>query len=145
MATKPYTLLLVDDSEEILMALEAAFLDSPYEVIVTTNPLKAYSIIENQHVDLVVSDIEMPNMTGIELLRKIKAYNGMIRVIIITGYITVNNTLNVFRYGAEDLFFKPVNLREVRGAVDAAARRLDRVHQLLAETAAHSRRSADGQ
>ena len=50
----------------------------------------------------------------------------------ITGYITINNTLNAFRYGANDIFFKPFkDMQDLIDAVDAAARKLNRINEIL--------------
>ena len=137
MPEKPYKVLIFDDSKAVLTALEAAFAKSSFDTQTINNPVAAYEKIEKEHIDIVISDIEMPDMNGLDLLRKIKSHNGMIQVIIITGYITINNTLNAFRYGAENLFFKPVNPDEIVSAANAAAEKLSRVRSLLAEAAAY--------
>lgn len=130
---KPYKVLIVDDSKAILASLLSAFAKTPYEVKSFTNPVKAYQMVEDENFNIVVSDIEMPEMNGLDLLRKIKNHNGMIQVIIMTSYIKVNNTLNAFRYGASDLVFKPFEPQEIVDAVHAAAAKLDRVNTLLAQ------------
>ncbi len=131
--TKIYKVLLVDDSVHILKLLEAGFSKTPYTVKAVSDPVQAYELIQKENFNIVVSDIEMPKLNGLELLKKIKNYNGMIQVVIITGFITINNTLNAFRYGAENLFFKPLDVNEVIGAVDLCATKLDRVNFLLDE------------
>jgi DNA-binding NtrC family response regulator len=74
----------------------------------------------------------MPEMDGLTLLRKIKNFNGTIQVIMITGYLTINNTLNAFRYGANDIFFKPFKeIREIIDAIEEAAKKLDRINEIL--------------
>ncbi|MFZ5776083.1 MAG: response regulator [Thermodesulfobacteriota bacterium] len=129
---KPYKLLIVDDSTSVLLALADAFASTPYVVTTCNNPLKAYETIENEHIDIVISDIMMPEMDGLTLLRKIKNFNGLTQVIMITGYININNTLNAFRYGANDIFFKPIqDTGELIRAVDAAAAKLDRINTIL--------------
>lgn len=135
MPERRYKLLIVDDSKAILAGLSRAFRKTPYEVVTVDNPMEAYDLIQDRHFDIVISDIEMPEMNGLELLRKIKNYNGMIQVIIFTGYITINNTLNAFRYGAFDLFFKPVADDVLVAAVDQAAARLNRINNLIEEVA----------
>ncbi|MEW6500965.1 MAG: response regulator transcription factor [Thermodesulfobacteriota bacterium] len=129
---KRYRVLIVDDSKSVLKALEDAFADSNFLVTATANPLTAYEMVENEHFDIVISDIMMPEMDGLTLLRKIKNFNGMIQVIMITGYITINNTLNAFRYGANDIFFKPFeDVGEIIQAAEAAAAKLDRINAIL--------------
>ncbi|HIJ78000.1 MAG: response regulator [Desulfobulbaceae bacterium] len=127
-----YKLLIVDDDAQVLNLLELAFMDSPYQVSTCNDPVKAYQRIENEHFDIVITDIQMPQMDGLTLLRKIKNFNGMIQVLIMTAHMTINNTLNAFRYGAVDIFFKPFeNLDELLQATDNIALRLNRVHSIL--------------
>ena len=129
---RKYKVLIVDDSTSILKALARAFAETPYDVTTCNDPVKSYEMIEDEHFDIVISDIMMPELDGLSLLRKIKNYNGTIQVIMITGYITINNTLNAFRYGANDIFFKPFkNMRDLIDAVDAAARKLNRINEIL--------------
>lgn len=128
-----YTVLIVDDSEHFLELLETGFSRTQYIVKAVSDPQLAFRIIQKENIDIVVSDIEMPELNGLDLLKKIKSYNGMIQVVIITGYLTINNTLNAFRYGAENLFFKPLNVKDVIHAVDMCAEKLDRVNALLDE------------
>lgn len=132
MAEKKYRILAIDDSPSILKALEDVFAQTTYEFTSCNNPRQAYEMIENNHFDIVISDIMMPELDGLTLLRKIKNFNGTVQVIMITGYITINNTLNAFRYGANDIFFKPLkDTKKLVRAVDEAAKKLDRIRQLL--------------
>lgn len=129
---KKYRLLLVDDSQSVLTALEYAFRSTDFQVTATQNPLAAYEMIENQHFDIVISDIMMPEMDGLTLLRKIKNFNALIQVIMISGFITINNTLNAFRYGANDIFFKPFDdIIDIVRAAEAAVSKLDRINEIL--------------
>ncbi|MDH4321591.1 MAG: response regulator [Desulfobulbaceae bacterium] len=132
MQTRQYKLLIVDDSRSILHKLGELFANTAYETTTVDDPLKAYKMIEDEQFHIVISDIVMPKMDGLTLLRKIKNYNGMIQVLMITGDITINNTLNAFRYGAADIFFKPIeDLQELVAAVDAIAAKLDRINAIL--------------
>ena len=134
MTEKQYRLLIIDDDDFILSTLELAFENTPYLVTTVNNPFKAYSMIEESHFDIVISDIVMPGMDGLTLLEKIKDYNGMIQVIMLTGEITVNNTIKAFRKGAVDIFFKPLEtMGQIVTAVDEAAKKLDRVNAILSK------------
>ncbi|MFA6901212.1 MAG: response regulator [Desulfurivibrionaceae bacterium] len=127
-----YKILLVDDDPQVLSLLELAFSATPYHVRSTTDPVQAYQFIENEHFDIVITDIQMPQLDGLSLLKKIKNFNGMIQVIVITAHMTINNTLNAFRYGAVDIFFKPFDdIQELVTATDAIALRLNRVNSIL--------------
>ena len=129
-----YKILTVDDSRAILTKITSFLEKRPeYEVTGVSDPVEAYALVENEHFDVVICDIEMPQMSGLELLRKIKNFNGAIQVIVITGYITVNNTLDAFRYGAADLFFKPIKLKALGKAVEMSIDRLNHIEDLLHE------------
>ncbi len=128
-----YKVLIIDDSEHILKLLAAGFSRTSYIVETVEDPVVAFELIQKENFNIVVSDIEMPNLNGLELLKKVKNYNGMIQVVIITGHITINYALNAFRYGADNLFFKPLDINEIIGAVDICAAKLDRVNYLLDE------------
>ena len=133
-------ILIIDDSETILYKLKKAFLNTPYYIETITNPVKAFQKIQNEHFDIVISDIVMPEMDGLTLLRKIKAYNGMIQILIMTAHITIHNTLNAFRYGASDILFKPFrDTDDVVKAVDTVTVKLDRVNSILRKIAKEKR------
>ena len=127
-------LLVVDDDDFMLSSIELAFLGGPYEVTAVNDPFKAYQMIENQSFNIVICDIVMPGMDGLTLLEKIKNFNGMIQVIMITADITVNNAITAFRKGAIDIFFKPFKkVDDLVAAVDAAVNKLNRVNAILRE------------
>lgn len=136
MPASGYKLLIVDDSKSILYKLAEAFADTDYQVTTVDDPLAAYRLIEDEQFHIVISDIVMPGMDGLTLLRKIKNFNGMIQVLMITADITISNTLNAFRYGAADIFFKPIeDMDELIRAVDAIAVKLDRINAILRKLA----------
>ena len=133
MTKQKYKVLIIDDSKAILEHLAAVFKKGGYTVKTMDNPVRAFELIQRESFKIVITDIEMPEMNGLELLKKIKSYNGMIQVVVISGYLTIHNTLNAFRYGAENLFFKPIDINGLIRAVDACAAKLDRVNDLLRE------------
>ncbi len=131
MTATDYKVLIIDDSVSTLKLLEMKLQHKPYIVKTEPDPIIALELIQKENFNIVISDIQMPGMNGLVLLKKIKSYNGMIQVVMITGYLTINNTIDAFRYGAENIFFKPLDVDEVMGAVDMCAVKLDRVKHLL--------------
>ena len=130
--TKSYRILIVDDEQHILDALEAAFLTTDLDIYTTDNPNRALEMIKETHFHVVISDIAMPQMNGLVLLRKIKEYNSFIQVIIITGYITITNALNAFRYGASDCFFKPFeDTDQIIDAMYNCIKKMERINNFL--------------
>ncbi len=127
-----YNILIIDDENEILDALESAFLMTDYEVHLSDNPLTALGMIKKKHFHVIICDIAMPQMSGLELLKKIKEYNAFIQVVMITGHITIQNALNAFRYGATDCFFKPFeNPDDIINSVSECIQKIERINAFL--------------
>jgi DNA-binding NtrC family response regulator len=106
------TVAIVDDDIEITGMLEK-FLkrNENYRVIVYNNPLTALSSIDIK-VDLILLDIMMPQMNGLDFLPKIKEKHPKINVIMMTAYSTLDKVLDSHRYGAEHYLMKPFDSLE---------------------------------
>jgi DNA-binding NtrC family response regulator len=118
-------ILFVDDEEEITSTLRRYFSFQGYKVDVANDPYTALRKIHKENFLIVVSDIAMPGMSGVELLSRIKSYNGMIQVIMITGYVTLENILSCLRLGADDCFLKPLDdMESLRLTIDEAVAKL---------------------
>lgn len=127
-------LLVVDDESEVTEAIVKALTLEGYDVTGTTNPVEALEMIKKGNFMIVISDIQMPEMRGTELLKEIKSYNGMIQVIIITGFVTIDNILTCLELGANDCFFKPIKMKgELLKAVKTAVAKLERWEQVINE------------
>ena len=119
-------LLIVDDEVEITEMLCRHFRLTGYSVLGAKNGLEALSIMSEKYVDVLISDIIMPKMNGVDLLREVRKQYPMVRVIMITGYVTLENALACMRLGAETCVFKPFNsLTELETAVGNAIAILD--------------------
>lgn len=128
-----FKILIVDDEKDITTTLKRYFTFEGYSVDTTNDPYTALKLINDDNYLIVISDIAMPGMTGIELLSRIKKYNGMIQVIMITGFVTLDNILTCLRLGADDCFLKPLsNLDELKGSVDEAIGKLTKWKRLMA-------------
>jgi DNA-binding NtrC family response regulator len=127
-------LLIVDDEEAITKSLGRYFRLEGYDVLTSNSPYEALRLVHRENVMVVISDIAMPGMTGVELLRRVKEHNGMVQVIMVTGYVTLDNILTCLRLGADDCFIKPLtDLEQVRTAVDQALEKLRKWHRLMVE------------
>ncbi len=104
------TILIADDEKNILSGLKAAFELENYKVITAENGLEAWNAVNSSDVDLVITDLRMPVMTGDELVRKIASAYPRLPVIVLTGHGTVENAVESMRDGAVDFFTKPVDL-----------------------------------
>lgn len=125
-------LLIIDDEKDITDSLERYFRLEGYQVFTTNDPLQATELIDKNNIKVVISDIVMPGLNGVDLLRNIKESNGIVQVIMITGYATINNLLSCLRNGASDCIFKPFdNLDELSNAVKEAVRKLEKWNHIL--------------
>ena len=105
------TILVVDDDEGICNLLHAGIQMAGFRCFTTQSPARALSMLDEQPVDVVVADIKMPEMSGIELAHIIKArYKA--DVIIMTGFIEDFNYEDIVKQGASDFLQKPVRIAE---------------------------------
>ena len=103
------TILLVDDEEGIRKVLSIALEDAGYQVLTAENGVDALKIFEKVHPPIVLTDIKMPEMDGIELLRKIKQDSAHTEVIIITGHGDLDLAIKSVKFEATDFVTKPIN------------------------------------
>lgn len=104
------TILITDDEVNIVSGLKYAFEDEGYTVLSANNGLEAWHLVNTNAVDLVITDLRMPEMDGYELIRKISASYPMLPIIVITGHGTIETAVETMRDGAVDFFTKPVDL-----------------------------------
>lgn len=119
-------LLIVDDEKEIRNMLYNHFDFMGYQIKTSENGEKALSLMEKEKFDIVISDIMMPKMDGIDLLRSVKKNYPMVHFIVISGYVTLENALACMRHGADTFIFKPIkDMSELENAVKNAEKSLD--------------------
>ncbi len=121
-------ILVVDDQESVRTVLTQVLEDDGFAVTEAANAEQALKLIKSQPFALVITDIVMPGMTGIELLQKIKRLSPETQVIIMTSYATLETAITALRYGAYDYFFKPFKDIELVSA--ATARAIEKVRLL---------------
>jgi len=105
-----FRLLIVDDEKNIREGLAAALEMDGYEVVTACDGTEGWRRFEKGDIDLVITDLRMPGLSGEELLAKIGAEVPGTPVIILTGHGTVENAVSAMRNGAYDFLSKPVNL-----------------------------------
>jgi DNA-binding NtrC family response regulator len=121
-------LLLVDDDPAILVALEFHFLRSNFEVRTAASAEEALGMLHEYRPDVVLTDVQMGGMSGLELLDAVNQGMPEVDVIVITGYEDMRTTIGAIRSGAYDYLVKPVDLDQLELVVnrclrDRAARR----------------------
>lgn len=105
--TEKQRILLIDNEEGLCRMMEQVLLDSGYLVRTNTNPVQAMEEFSPGAWDLVITDIKMPGMTGLEVLQRVKEKCRDLPVIIITAYATVEMSIQALRKGAYDMLTKP--------------------------------------
>lgn len=107
------TILFVDDEESILEVASEYFLQKDYDVITAMNGEDALEVLGKKDVDCCFTDINMPGMDGLELAEHIRDIDMTIPVIVMTGYPSLENTINTLKNGVVDFLIKPVNLEQM--------------------------------
>ncbi len=115
--------LVIDDEIHMCESLCEILESEGLEALHSTDPVKALGTLSEKKVDLVFLDIKMPEMSGIDLLKYMKAAAPAVPVIIITGYPSVDNIVQSMKLGASNVFAKPPNIetlvREVKMLLDS--------------------------
>jgi two-component system nitrogen regulation response regulator NtrX len=127
------SILVVDDEPTILQSLSGLLSDEGFEVETASNGYEALKIIETQSPDLVLLDIWMPGIDGIETLKEIKKESPHIQVIMITGHGTIETAIKASKLGAFDFIEKPLSIDEVIVTINNALnfRRLEEENRYL--------------
>ncbi|ADD68489.1 response regulator receiver protein [Denitrovibrio acetiphilus DSM 12809] len=117
--TKDINVMIVDDEREILKMLETAFRKSEFKSVKSFyNPVEAVRAYDGSNFDVVLLDIMMPEMDGIEVLNKLKEKNKNVKVIMMTAYSTLDRVLKSHKIGADHYILKPFrNLRDVEAKI----------------------------
>lgn len=106
------TIMIVDDEKIICDFLCEALGDS-YKVISAQNTQEAMSLLDTSEIDVVITDLKLPDGSGIDILRHAKACDKFIEVVIMTGFATVDSAAKAINLGASLYLIKPINLEEL--------------------------------
>ena len=126
-------ILVLDDEPSILEILGQFLSDEGYECTLCESALKALQILERQQFELLITDLKMPEMHGIEVVQHAKRKDRDMAVVVVTALLEVNSAIKALRVGADDYILKPFNLSEISVSVERA---LDR-RRLVMENRSH--------
>jgi signal transduction histidine kinase len=118
------TILLVDDEKDIRDVLCLPLSDLGYDVLQAENGEEALCLFERRHPPLILTDIKMPGMDGIELLQKVKQTDPEVEVIMITGHGDMDLAVKSLKFDATDFITKPINVDVLEIALRRAAERI---------------------
>lgn len=103
------TILLVDDEADLREVLDISLSDTGYNVLTAENSAQALDFLNDNDIPVVITDIKMPGIDGIELLRKIKSKNPETEVIMLTGHGDLELAIKSLKHEATDFITKPIN------------------------------------
>jgi DNA-binding NtrC family response regulator len=112
-------ILVIDDEEIVLKSCRVVLQQEGYEVETRRSGPDGLNLLRDRPFDLVLCDLKMPMMSGIEVLRHIKENSPQVSVVIITGYATVSSAVETLRGGAADYVTKPFTPRQLAASVEA--------------------------
>jgi DNA-binding NtrC family response regulator len=111
---EPAKILVVDDEKSILLLLNEALSQWGYQVTTASSATEALEILRTQLFDAMLSDVRMPDMSGLDLLREVRKQDESIEVVMMTGYPTIASAVQALKEGAYDYLSKPLILDELR-------------------------------
>ncbi|MGH7499176.1 MAG: sigma-54-dependent transcriptional regulator [Gemmatimonadales bacterium] len=131
------TVLIVDDERTLARAIKAFLTEAGYEAEVAGDAEQALTMLETLRPDVVFSDVRLPGLNGIDLLRRIREFDPAISVVMMTAHGTIEGAVEAVKLGAFDYLKKPVDLEELKLLADRA-----RETSLLKQELSYYRRQA---
>ncbi len=116
-------IIVVDDEPVICQQLERLYTHSGYSVIIANSADEALQRLESRNIDLVVTDIRLPGLSGIELTKRIQENHPDVPVIVITGYGDIDTAVEVLKLGASDYILKPFSAAAIQESTRAVLKK----------------------
>src|ERR671917_2068755 len=113
-------LLIVDDEPGMRQLLSHVFGRAEHSVRAAESGAKALELLRQEPADLIISDVKMPDMNGIELLRRVREFLPDAAVVMMTAFATVETAREAFKLGADDFIQKPFDVDELKLIVEKA-------------------------
>lgn len=129
-------ILIVDDEPDMLKLLSMILREkTPYEITTTNNPIEAVELAKKGDFDLVITDLKMPGLDGLQLLEEVKKRDEDVPVIIITAYGTIDAATEAIEKGGFDFITKPFKKEQILFTIEKALKwlRVQRENKMLKE------------
>lgn len=123
--------LIIDDQDAILESLSMFFLEKGFDTITASYGNEGLEKVDIETPDVVILDIRLPDINGLEVLKKIRAISENIFVIMITAFHDMETTIEAMKLGAYDYIHKPINIKELELSVQKVAEALALKNKLL--------------
>ena len=114
------SLLVIDDKASILQAFRRAFRDPGITLYTASSGAEGLQVVTRHRPDVVILDIYLPDLSGLEVFRRIRQQNARIPVILITGHGTTETAIEAMKLGAFDYLLKPLDVEQLQGLVERA-------------------------
>ena len=124
-----FKVLVVEDNKNLRKLMVTYLKENNYEVLEAEDGKVALEVIDKNHVDLIISDIMMPNMDGYELCRELRSANFMLPILMVTAKDSIDDKREGFLSGVDDYMVKPVDMDEMILRVGVLLRRANIVNQ----------------
>ena len=116
----PHRIIVIDDDESSRESISSYLNDLDFETYSAEDGLKGIELVKQKNPDLVITDINMPGMNGLEVLKKIKEFDNLIQVIVITAYDDMNSTITAMQQGSYDYLEKPIDILRLKHSIKRA-------------------------
>lgn len=123
-------ILVVDDDKNSLSGLVRLLEEEGYEASGAISAYEALALLGNQRFDIVLTDIKLPGMGGLSLLEEVKKRDESLPILVMTAYSSVENAVTAVKKGADHYLTKPLDLAELRGAIDKVWQQRSRLQEL---------------
>ena len=120
-----FSILVVDDDPEVGRFMFSCVEDLGHQVEWCGHPYEALELVSKKSYDIVVTDLKMPDMDGLALLKRIKAINDDTEILVITGYGSVENAMDCINAGAVDYLVKPFSVEQIQVALVKTIRHIE--------------------
>ena len=124
-------MMLVDDEERFLETTKKLLDRKGFEVVTATSGMEALEKLNSRHIHVVILDVKMPGMDGVETLKEIKKFFPLVEVIMLTGHATVESAVVGLKSGAFDYLMKPCDIDELIAKTQEAYERLQRLEEKI--------------
>ncbi len=112
------SILVVDDDQQMRAAMKEAVMRMGYQSVVAEDPVDALKKLEDMSVSMIITDMKMPKMDGLSFIREARKRIGSLPILVITGYATVENAVDVMKEGVCDYLIKPFSFEDLTNTIE---------------------------
>ena len=119
-----YKVLIVDDDEDVREILAKTIRKEGFEVVVAENGQAGLEIFGREHPDILIADLRMPGMNGLELMHEVRGLSVNVQLIVVTGFGEFDTAISALHEGAMDYLQKPIDLELLIAALERAKEKI---------------------